>query len=297
MHYVKPFGEDRYTSGSAPTSFRFTGQRLENGLELYFYGARWYDSYLNRWTSPDSIIPDPSNPLDWDRYQYARSNPVKYTDPTGHRVDDGCNHEGCSFGFEDLKDSILRQNNWLKNNVKAGIGNDLDAFAQLSDYAAELSGNCVDCFVQGVGAVLTGDIYEPAWLHEVLAQVGSIGWDPHFAKDQLNQTGFAPIFQDQNVNGPQPHHYWFYVQMGYQQPNNLFPVTAVVAHETIIARDPAGRSYQDIALGMEGVQLGNKLATGALGINDVGNYIRQSLSPGSENAQFWIWLKNYQWIP
>ncbi|MDD5760081.1 MAG: Tox-REase-5 domain-containing protein [Desulfobulbaceae bacterium] len=83
MRY-KAWGETRYTSGSTPTIFGFTGQRQEVGLGLYFYNARWYDPALGRFIQPDSIIPDPGNPLDWDRYQYARSNPLKYADPDGH---------------------------------------------------------------------------------------------------------------------------------------------------------------------------------------------------------------------
>jgi RHS repeat-associated protein len=51
---------------------------------LYFYGSRWYDPYLNRWIQPDSIIPDPGNPTDLDRYAYARNNPTNYVDPSGH---------------------------------------------------------------------------------------------------------------------------------------------------------------------------------------------------------------------
>ncbi|MEZ4711505.1 MAG: hypothetical protein R3A44_30205 [Caldilineaceae bacterium] len=38
-----PWGADRYSSGSTPTSFKYTGQRQEAGIGLYFYGARWYD--------------------------------------------------------------------------------------------------------------------------------------------------------------------------------------------------------------------------------------------------------------
>ncbi len=49
-----------------------------------FYNARWYDPYLNHFTQPDSIVPDPSNSQDWDRYSYARNNPVRYNDPSGH---------------------------------------------------------------------------------------------------------------------------------------------------------------------------------------------------------------------
>ena len=44
----KPWGEDRYTSGATPTTFRFTGQRAESYINLYWVGSRWYDAYLNR---------------------------------------------------------------------------------------------------------------------------------------------------------------------------------------------------------------------------------------------------------
>ena len=40
--------------------------------------------YINHFTQPDTIIPNPYNPQDWNRYAYARNNPLKYTDPSGH---------------------------------------------------------------------------------------------------------------------------------------------------------------------------------------------------------------------
>src|SRR5574338_1319626 len=48
---------------------------------LMYYGARWYDPYLNHFTQPDSIVPDPYNPQGWDRYAYVLNNPLRYTDP------------------------------------------------------------------------------------------------------------------------------------------------------------------------------------------------------------------------
>jgi RHS repeat-associated protein len=81
-----PFGSDRYSTGNAHTSFRFTGQRVESGIGLYYYGARWYDSYLNRWAQPDTIVPQNQGVQAWDRYAYVNNNPVKYTDPTGHWI-------------------------------------------------------------------------------------------------------------------------------------------------------------------------------------------------------------------
>jgi RHS repeat-associated protein len=86
----KAWGETRYTAGSMLTKSQFTGQRNETGsFGLYFYNARWYDNYLNRWIQPDTIIPDPYNPFDWDRYSYVRNNPVKYRDLSGHMANEG----------------------------------------------------------------------------------------------------------------------------------------------------------------------------------------------------------------
>jgi RHS repeat-associated protein len=80
----KAFGETRYTLGVLGTDYKFTGQREEASLGLYFYGARWYDSSLGRFTSADTIIPSTQGTQAWDRYAYVNNNPVRYNDPTGH---------------------------------------------------------------------------------------------------------------------------------------------------------------------------------------------------------------------
>jgi RHS repeat-associated protein len=59
---------------------------------LYYYGARWYDPYLNRWLQPDSIIPNTYDPQSYDRYTYVRNNPVNFNDPSGHLE---CDASGC----------------------------------------------------------------------------------------------------------------------------------------------------------------------------------------------------------
>ena len=79
-----PFGETRYTSGQTPTSFRYTGQREDSTINLYWYNSRWYDSSLGRWAQPDTLIPSPGNPMAWDRYAYVLNSPVVLVDPTGH---------------------------------------------------------------------------------------------------------------------------------------------------------------------------------------------------------------------
>jgi len=93
----KAFGETRYSSGALGTDYKFTGQREQAELGLYFYGARWFDPSIGRFTSPDTMIPSAQGVQAWDRYAYVNNNPVRYMDPTGHmRVEDPGSKKGCS---------------------------------------------------------------------------------------------------------------------------------------------------------------------------------------------------------
>jgi len=78
------FGDTRYSSGSTPTTKRYTGQRQETDIGLYFYGSRWYDPSLGHFVQADTIIPDPYASQAYDRYAYTYNNPVNFTDPSGH---------------------------------------------------------------------------------------------------------------------------------------------------------------------------------------------------------------------
>lgn len=43
-------------------------------------------------------MPGYANPQNLNRFSYVRNNPLRYTDPTGHMLDDGCKEYGCDFG-------------------------------------------------------------------------------------------------------------------------------------------------------------------------------------------------------
>lgn len=58
------YGGTRYTYGTTPTAYRFTGQRLDNSVGLYYYGARYYDPALGRFIQADTIVPQPANPYE-----------------------------------------------------------------------------------------------------------------------------------------------------------------------------------------------------------------------------------------
>ena len=79
----KAWGETRYTSGTTPTKYQFTGQYSNVAdFGLMYYGARWYDGSLGRFSSADSVVG--SGPQGYDRFTYVGNSPVNHTDPTGH---------------------------------------------------------------------------------------------------------------------------------------------------------------------------------------------------------------------
>ena len=120
-----PYGATWFTSGTIYTDKLFTIQREITGLSIchykhvficlvqqssntkhlknfnFFIGKKWNSPYINRFLSPDTIVPNPYNPQDLNRFSYVRNNPIRYTDPTGHFCSDpedlwspGCDGSG-----------------------------------------------------------------------------------------------------------------------------------------------------------------------------------------------------------
>ena len=81
------FGETRYSSGITPTDYRYTCQLEQADVNLYYYNARWYYPELGRFIQADSIVSTPGDSKSHNRYTYVNNNPVRYTDPSGHRWD------------------------------------------------------------------------------------------------------------------------------------------------------------------------------------------------------------------
>ena len=65
--------------------YRYNGKELNEDLGLYDYGARWYDPAIARFTSVDPLA---SEMPSWSPFNYAFSNPLRFTDPDGMSPDD-----------------------------------------------------------------------------------------------------------------------------------------------------------------------------------------------------------------
>ena len=107
-----PFGGTRTNqSPSTPAidvPYKYTGKELDS-TGLYYYEARYYDPTLARFISADTIVPNPRDPQDLNRYAYAGNNPLKYTDPTGHFK----LGKFFSRAFHGI-DKTLQNNSWLR---------------------------------------------------------------------------------------------------------------------------------------------------------------------------------------
>ncbi|MBU7031102.1 MAG: hypothetical protein HXS53_01100 [Theionarchaea archaeon] len=76
----RPFGEIEVEEGSE----RYLYNRKErDNTDLYYYGARYYDSQIGRFIARDLIKGNSMKSQSLNRYSYCLNNPVKYIDPNG----------------------------------------------------------------------------------------------------------------------------------------------------------------------------------------------------------------------
>ena len=71
------FGAIRSETGTSDNTRRFTGKEFDADSNLYYYGARYYDPYIGRFTQRDPI----ADGVNW--YAYVANNPLRFVDPTG----------------------------------------------------------------------------------------------------------------------------------------------------------------------------------------------------------------------
>ena len=248
-----------------------------------------------------------------NRFSYVNNRPINFNDPTGHRPCDDefdcarrpfnnrIDYKNNTCNQECRRSALSKQQKFLFNMIEEGKIDDREAFARLTEYGAGLAGSCVNCFVNDIGAIFTGhsgqDEYSAAF-REVLIQLETDGvaYDPYYqkivdAEGEFHQSGYDAIFQDpayetDGVGGNQPHHYWFYLQVSFES-GYITSVGGNLLHETYVANDERGMSYNDYALGVEGAKIGTALYYGFISPNAVGDYIRSSLAPGSAASMLW----------
>ena len=77
-----PFGSSSYQAVASnvetPKRYRYTGKEKDDESGLYYYGARYYASWLGVWTAPDLAESGRVHP-----YVYVNNDPINLVDPDG----------------------------------------------------------------------------------------------------------------------------------------------------------------------------------------------------------------------
>jgi RHS repeat-associated protein len=74
--------------GGSPYTF-LTAKERDNESNLDYFGARYFSGAQGRFTGPDPVMSAPErlrDPQQFNRYAYARNNPLRFIDPTGERL-------------------------------------------------------------------------------------------------------------------------------------------------------------------------------------------------------------------
>ncbi len=127
-----PFGEYRGAkpqTNPAVSDRGFTGHKHNDSLGLVYMNARYYVPYINRFLSPDTLVPDPMNPQQFNRYTYSLNNPVNFVDPSGHR---SCTAEQAASGDETCN-----------QNTSSSIGSNAGELAYLLKYPVCTQTTCI----------------------------------------------------------------------------------------------------------------------------------------------------------
>jgi len=155
-----PFGTMTTAPATNPaiSNHGFSGHRHNNtgmnDLSLIYMNARYYMPEIGRFISADTIVPEPGNPQNYNRYSYVNNNPVNYTDPSGH----------CVFGIDTAicvaaaigagVSLIVDYSFQAYDNYQAGM----DASEALDPRNMNLSQLAGSTVAGGVGGVIAGPI-------------------------------------------------------------------------------------------------------------------------------------------
>ena len=83
----EPFGEIFNEENIQTTNkYNYNTKELDKNTNLLYYGNRFYDSNIGRFTTADTVKGSLGAPQSLNRYAYTLNNPLKYIDPSGNEV-------------------------------------------------------------------------------------------------------------------------------------------------------------------------------------------------------------------
>ena len=137
-------------SSALPPSPDAARAAAEPNVSGKYFGARYYGSKIGRFTTADPVrtMRALSDPQQWNRYAYARNNPLRYLDPLGLYVFDDSATDKQKEAFRGALATAGRARDNLSGPQRDAVGRSLGA------YGAEGEANGVTV---GFGALGKGE--------------------------------------------------------------------------------------------------------------------------------------------
>ena len=114
------FGNETEKTGTTANTYGFQGEE-QDATGLYYLRARYMDPASGTFTSMDTYAGSLSDPMSLHKYLFANSNPVMYSDPSGHSSGELTDAMGtCSIITilaNAMKSSIVMVSGFIKSSV------------------------------------------------------------------------------------------------------------------------------------------------------------------------------------
>jgi len=251
-HDFRPFGADTEPlPGAGTDARRFAGEERD-GTGLDYFGARYFSMATARFTSVDPIVSPAAliDPQKWNRYAYARNNPLRFVDPTGMDDEDRDPVEipipPCSEicqEFDTWAEGAYRESMILHWESQAGAGGTLSATTVFALFGVQAAQDLLQlaalAFSEGNGSV---EQYQAAisTVFNRLADTNVRQWlGP---KDRNNPTIYKIVHAPNQYQGVGKNQQWF------QALNPATPITGYLANAFIAAAtllQPGARATTD----------------------------------------------------
>ncbi|WP_425415774.1 RHS repeat-associated core domain-containing protein [Orenia metallireducens] len=145
-------------------SYKYTGQKQVVSIGLYYYGARYYDPEIGRFTREDTYRGELDDPQSQHLYVYVMNSPLRYNDPTGHSAEEGyfgMNYlanmwEGAKLKFEDMFGFMNKEKEEKTPEVKETSNNNTNQEKIGNSFFNQTSQNDSGTF-KSTAFVLNGD--------------------------------------------------------------------------------------------------------------------------------------------
>ena len=99
IYDFEPYGVELPPFYQSESKILYTGQERDYYTNYDYMHFRFYASSMGRFLKPDNIIPDLTNPQNWNAYTYVEGNPVNFDDPSGHDLRGKQGKMGMSFAL------------------------------------------------------------------------------------------------------------------------------------------------------------------------------------------------------